>query len=123
MQTETDLQYPIGKFHRHGALTDELRARYIEQIEILPARLRDAVSGLNEKQLDTAYRPGGWTVRQVGHHVADSHLNSYTRFRVALTEDAPAIKGYDQERGAELLDARTAPVLVSLVLREARHRR
>ena len=76
-----------------------------------------------EEQLETPYRPGGWTVRQLVHHVADSHLNSYTRFRLALTEDAPAIKGYDQERWAELADARTAPVLVSLVLLEALHRR
>jgi uncharacterized damage-inducible protein DinB len=78
---------------------------------------------LSEEQLDTAYRPGGWTIRQVVHHVADSHLNSYTRFRLALTEDTPAIKGYDQERWAELPDAKTAPVLVSLVLLEALHRR
>jgi uncharacterized damage-inducible protein DinB len=121
MQTETDLQYPIGKFHRHGALTDELRARYIEQIEILPGRLRDAVSGLNEKQLETPYRPGGWTVRQVVHHVADSHMNAYIRFKLTLTEDEPLIKTYLEAKWAELPDAKTEPVEVSLKLLEALH--
>ena len=121
MQTETDLQYPIGKFHRHGTLTDELRAKYIEQIEILPARLRDAVSGLNEKQLETPYRPGGWTVRQVVHHVADSHMNAYVRFKLTLTEDEPEIKPYLEAKWAELPDAKTEPVEVSLKLLEALH--
>ena len=121
MQTETDLQYPIGKFHRHGALTDELRTRYIEQIEILPGRLRDAVSGLNEKQLETPYRPGGWTVRQVVHHVADSHMNAYIRFKLTLTEDEPLIKTYLEAKWAELPDAKTEAVEVSLKLLEALH--
>jgi len=122
MQTETDLQYPIGKFHRHGALTDELRARYIEQIEILPGRLRDAVSGLNEKQLETPYRPGGWTVRQVVHHVADSHMNAFVRFKLALTEDEPTIKTYEESLWAHLADAKL-PVEPSLALLENLHTR
>ena len=118
-----DLRYPIGPFEWKGESSEEQRREWIDRIEAAPVRLMAAVQGLSEEQLDTAYRPGGWTVRQVVHHVADSHLNSYTRFRLALTEDVPAIKGYDQERWAELADAKTAPVLVSLVLLEALHRR
>jgi uncharacterized damage-inducible protein DinB len=118
-----DLRYPIGPFEWNGESSEEQRRERIDRIEAAPVRLMAAVQGLSEEQLDTAYRPGGWTIRQVVHHVADSHLNSYTRFRLALTEDVPAIKGYDQERWAELPDAKTAPVLVSLVLLEALHRR
>jgi uncharacterized damage-inducible protein DinB len=118
-----DLRYPIGPFAWEGESSEEQRRERIDRIEATPVRLMAAVQGLSEEQLDTAYRPGGWTLRQVVHHLADSHLNSYTRFRLALTEDAPTIKGYDQERWAELPDARTAPVLVSLVLLEALHRR
>lgn len=118
-----DLRYPIGPFEWKGESSEDERRQRIERIETAPVRLMAAVQGLSEEQLETAYRPGGWTLRQVVHHVADSHLNSYTRFRLALTEDTPTIKGYDQERWAELSDARTAPVLVSLVLLEALHRR
>jgi uncharacterized damage-inducible protein DinB len=118
-----DLRYPIGPFVWTGESSEEQRRERIDRIEAAPVRLMAAVQGLSEEQLDTAYRPGGWTLRQVVHHVADSHLNSYTRFRLALTEDVPVIKGYEQERWAELPDARTAPVLVSLVLLEALHRR
>jgi uncharacterized damage-inducible protein DinB len=123
MQTETDLQYPIGKFHRHGTLTDELRAKAVELIEILPLRLRDAVSGLDNRQLDTPYRPGGWTVRQVVHHVADSHMNAYTRLKLTLTEDEPQIKPYIESKWAELPDAKNEPVEVSLRLLEPLHER
>jgi hypothetical protein len=118
-----DLRYPIGPFQYRGESTDAQRREFIDRIESTPARLRAAVAGLTQEQLDTPYRPGGWTIRQVVHHVPDSHMNSYCRFRLALTEDAPSIKGYDQERWAELSDSRTAPVEVSLALLEALHRR
>jgi uncharacterized damage-inducible protein DinB len=118
-----DLRYPIGRFEYKNENTDDQRREYIDRIERTPGRLRAAVEGLTQEQLDTAYRPGGWTVRQLIHHVADSHINSVTRFRLALTEDAPAVKGYDQERWAELADSRTAPVEVSLTLLESLHRR
>jgi len=123
MQTETDLQYPIGKFHRHGLLTEALRHGYIEHIERMPERLREAVSGLDDRQLDTPYRPGGWTVRQVVHHLADSHMNAYLRFKLALTEDNPLIKPYLEAKWAELPDAKTGPVDASLNLLDALHKR
>ena len=118
-----DLRYPIGRFQYKSENTEEQRREFIDRIEKTPGRLRAAVADLNQQQLDTAYRPGGWTVRQLVHHVADSHIHSFTRFRLALTEDRPAIKGYDQDRWAELPDARTAPVEVSLSLLESLHRR
>src|SRR5689334_1999265 len=118
-----DLRYPIGRFQYSGESTEAQRREYIDRIEKTPAALREAVEGLNEAQLDTPYRPGGWTVRQLVHHVADSHLNSFCRFRLALTEDSPSIKGYDQDRWAELSDSRTAPVEVSLALLDGLHRR
>src|SRR2546422_7140384 len=119
----SDLRYPIGTFKYEGELTEEGRRRAIDAIAEAPARLRAAVEGLTPQQLDTPYRPGGWTVRQVVHHVPDSHLNSYVRFRLALTEDEPAIKPYDEARWAGLVDARTAPVEVSLALLESLHER
>lgn len=118
-----DLQFPIGKFEYQGPATDEQRKRLIEEIEQTPARLRAAVNGLSPEQLDTPYRPGGWTVRQVVHHLPDSHLNSYTRFRLALTEEEPTIRPYDEARWAELPDASRGPIEVSLDLLEALHRR
>jgi hypothetical protein len=118
-----DLSYPIGRFAYAGETTAQERGAYIARIENTPARLRAAVEGLTAAQLDTEYRPAGWTVRQVVHHVPDSHLNSYCRFRLALTEENPAIKGYDEKLWAELTDARTAPVEVSLAFLEALHRR
>jgi uncharacterized damage-inducible protein DinB len=119
----TDLRYPIGRFALVGTLTPVQRAACIGQIAAAPAGLRRAVAGLDDRQLDTPYRPGGWTVRQVVHHVPDSHLNAYTRFKLACTEDAPAIKTYEEARWAELPEARTAPVEVSLALLESLHRR
>jgi hypothetical protein len=118
-----DMQYPVGKFVAPAACTAADRATWIDQIEAAPARLREAVAGLDERQLETAYRPGGWTVRQVVHHVPDSHLNSYTRVRLALTEDEPTIRPYLEDRWAELSDAKAAPLEVSLALLEALHRR
>jgi hypothetical protein len=113
-----DLRYPIGRFEGKGELP-----QWIDEIAAAPSNLRAAVKGLTPQQLDTPYRPGGWTVRQVVHHVPDSHLNSYVRFRLALTEDEPTIKPYDEERWAGLVDARTAPVEVSLALLESLHER
>jgi len=120
----SDPRFPVGKFVAPaGPLTDPERAAFIRDVEEAPAKLRAAVAGLSDAQLDTPYREGGWTVRQVAHHVPDSHINSYVRFRWALTEDAPTIKAYMEERWAELPDARTSPVEVSLALLETLHRR
>jgi DinB superfamily len=118
-----DLQFPIGKFHRPTTPIDAAtRAAYIDDIERMPAALRATVAGLSETQLDTPYRPGGWTVRQVVHHVPDSHMNAYVRFKLAVTEDTPTIKPYKEDRWAELPDAR-APIGPSLDLLDAVHRR
>lgn len=119
----TDLSYPIGRFQFPESVTEDDRRCFIGEIEAAPARLRAAVAGLSPEQLDTPYRPGGWTVRQVVHHLPDSHLNSYVRFRLALTEEEPTIKPYDEKRWAELSDARTAPIEPSLALLESLHRR
>ncbi len=118
-----DLSYPIGKFTWPKAVAAEERRRLIGEIAAAPARLRDAVEGLDERQLDTPYREGGWTVRQVVHHVADSHMNSFIRFRLALTEQEPAIAAYDQDKWAGLADSRKAPAETSLRLLESLHRR
>lgn len=119
----TDLRYPIGNFSYDGAMTDARRATCVTRIAAAPAALRAAVAGLSDAQLDAPYRPGGWTVRQVVHHVPDSHLNAYVRIRLALTEDTPTIKPYEEARWAELPDARTLPVEASLTLLEALHLR
>jgi len=119
----TDLRYPIGKARMEARLDDAQRRELIDRIEEAPARLRTAVSGLSPEQLDTPYRPGGWTVRQLVHHVPDSHLNAYVRFKLALTEPEPAIKTYEEARWAELPDTRSVPIEVSLVLLENLHRR
>jgi hypothetical protein len=118
-----DLRYPIGKFHYEGEMTEEARRRAVQQIAETPAKLREAVKGLTTQQLGTAYRPDGWTVRQVVHHVPDSHLNAYIRFKLALTEDEPTIKPYEQERWANLEDTRNTPVEVSLALLDSLHQR
>jgi uncharacterized damage-inducible protein DinB len=118
-----DLSYPIGKFDWHITVTPEMRPGLIAEIAAAPRAFRQAVAGLDDAQLDTPYRPGGWTVRQVVHHLADSHMNSYIRCRLALTEDEPTIKPYFEAKWAELHDARTAPVAVSLELLEALHER
>jgi hypothetical protein len=118
-----DLRYPVGEFRFPKSVSAEDLTRFIDQISDAPARLRAAMAGLADAQLDTPYRPGGWTVRQLAHHVPDSHINSYVRFRLALTEDEPVIKPYEESRWAELPDARTAPVEVSLALLENLHAR
>lgn len=119
-----ELSYPIGSFSlREVTVAPEERAGLITAIAELPAQFRSAVQGLSEAQFDTPYRPGGWTVRQVVHHVPDSHLNAYVRFKLALTEENPTIKPYEEARWAELPDTAGTQVGVSLVLLEALHRR
>jgi hypothetical protein len=119
----SDLRYPIGKFSFSEPLTEEQKEKFLGDISHTPANLRAAVSGLSEPQLDTPYRPEGWTVRQVVHHVPDSHLNAYVRFKLALTEDEPTIKPYAEDRWAVLADSQTTPIEVSLMLLESLHTR
>jgi len=118
-----DLSYPIGKFDFRQTVDAASIPALIADIEALPARLREATSGLTDARLDTPYRPGGWTVRQTVHHVADSHINSAIRLRLALTETEPVIRPYEQQLWAELFDARTAPIEPSLQLLEGLHAR
>ena len=122
-QPTSDPRYPIGDFIRPAAVDANQRRASIAILAALPENLRAAVYGLTEAQIDTPYREGGWTVRQLVHHVADSHLNAYVRTRLALTEDWPTIKTYEEKLWAELADARTLPVEVSLELLESLHRR
>jgi len=119
----TDLRYPIGKFHFDGLPTEEQREEFFDDISRAPANLRAAVKGLSDQQLDTPYRPDGWTVRQVAHHVPDSHLNAYVRFKLALTEPEPTIKPYAEDLWARLPDTPATPVDVSLTLLESLHNR
>jgi uncharacterized damage-inducible protein DinB len=121
--TTDDARYPTGKFRWEGPATVAQREHRISEIQAAPARLREAVKGLSDERLDTPYREGGWTVRQVVHHLADSHLNAYIRFRLALTEDQPTVKPYDQALWSNLEDARTAPIEPSLTLLESLHTR
>ena len=119
----TDLRYPIGKFTYDGPLTDAQKEEALDNIAQTPEKLRAAVKGLSDKQLDTPYRPEGWTVRQVVHHVPDSHLNSYVRFKLALTENEPTIKPYAEDRWAELADSKATPIEVSLTMLDSLHDR
>lgn len=119
----TNPRFPIGEFQRPKTLSEAERAVAIAKIDVLPATLRAAVEGMSDSQLDSTYREGSWTLRQVAHHLADSHVNAYTRFRLALTENHPTIKSYDENRWAALEDARAMPVEVSLQLLEALHSR
>jgi hypothetical protein len=116
---QVDRRYPVGPFHSPDSLDDAQRRAAITSIAAGPRLLREAVTGMSERQLDTPYRPDGWTVRQVVHHVADSHLNAYTRFKLALTEDMPTIKPYDQAAWAKLADSQSTPIDTSLVLLQA----
>lgn len=120
--TLEELRFPLGSFTWNGEWDEELRSNWTKGIRELPANLRKAVAGLTEEQLDTPYRPEGWTVRQVVHHVADSHMNSYIRFKLALTEEEPVIKPYREDLWAELPDS-SAPVDISLKLLEGLHER
>ena len=118
-----DLRYPTGKFVFDPDITPEKRATSIAAIRAAPALLRAAVNGLADAQLDTPYRPGGWTVRQVVHHVPESHMNSYIRFKLAITEDRPTIKPYDEGAWAKLPDVHRAPIESSLALMDSLHQR
>jgi DinB family protein len=117
-----DQRYPVGKFTPEENLSDARRSELIGQIAEAPAKLRQAVKGLDEKQLDTPYRDGGWTVRQVAHHLPDSHMNAFVRFKLGLTEAFPTIKPYDEKLWAELADAKL-PIEPSLTLLESLHAR
>jgi DinB superfamily len=116
-----DPRFPIGKFHYDGPPLDEQRRKFIGEIEHTPAAIRAAVQGLSPEQLDTPYRDGGWNVRQVVHHVPESHMNAYIRFKLALTEDEPTIKPYAEDRWAQLVDVQSTPVEISLALLENLH--
>src|SRR5438045_7603219 len=121
-QTISDPRYPVGKFEAPtGSVSEQQRKEWIAAIEETPKRLREAVKGLNESQINTAYREGGWTVRQVVHHVPESHMNAYIRFKLALTEDEPTIKPYAEDRWAKLADIEATPLETSLALLENLH--
>lgn len=122
-EAQSDLRYPVGKWQRPEKLTPDQRRELIDTMADAPARMSAAVKGLTDQQLDTPYRPGGWTVRQVVHHVSDSHMNAYTRFKLGVTEDEPTIKTYEEARWAELADAKATPIEPSLVLLENLHKR
>ena len=117
------LRFPIGPFEKPADLNPEILASYIQDIESFPERLRMEVEGLSEEQLNTPYRPQGWTIRQVVHHCGDSHMNSLTRFKLALTEDSPTIRPYFEDRWAELADSRTMPIGPSLQFLAGLHAR
>ena len=123
MPVSVDLRYPIGRFSPPASSLPRDRAAHIQTLRELPERLRAAVSGLSDSQIDTPYREGGWTVRQLVHHVADSHANCYIRFKLALTEDWPMAKGYDEAAWAKLADSYVLPVDVSIAMIEALHGR
>jgi uncharacterized damage-inducible protein DinB len=118
-----DLRYPIGEYSPPSMIGRTERDAWIADLEMLPRNLRNAVQDLNDDQLDTPYRPHGWTVRQVVHHIADGHLNSYSRFRLALTEQTPTIKPFEERAWAELPDAKSGPIEPSLALTDPLHRR
>lgn len=119
----TDPRYPIGRFVPDTNPAPETRASHIGSIASLPGRIRQAVAGLDSSQMDTPYRDGGWTVRQVLHHLPDSHLNAYIRFKLAITENNPTIKPYDEAAWARLKDSELTPVEISLTLLESLHAR
>ena len=123
MTSDYALRFPIGASKRAESFTPQERSAAIEGIQQLPQNLRSAVAALSKEQLETPYRPGGWTVRQLVHHVADSHMNAYSRVRLALTEDWPTIFPYQESRWAKLEDAREADVSISLDLLQALHLR
>ncbi len=117
------LKYPIGKYQPPNPISETHIKQWIKEIALLPSTLKATVQGMTEAQLATPYRDGGWTVRQTVHHVADSHMNAYCRFKLALTEETPTIKPYLEARWAELEDGRNAPIELSLTLLESLHSR
>ena len=119
----SDPRYPIGKFTFAGPPDDAQRTKLVDDIAQTPAALRAAVHGLTPSQIETPYRDGGWTVRQVVHHVPESHMNAYIRFKLALTEDEPTIRPYMEDRWAELPESKQAPIDVSLALLDSLHQR
>ena len=123
MTADELLRYPVGRYQRPDDLTAARRGEWVRELTALPAQLRAAVAGLDAAQLATPYRPGGWTVRQLVHHVADSHMNAYARFKLALTEAEPTIKPYDEARWAELPDVAAVDPAASLALLDALHLR
>jgi uncharacterized damage-inducible protein DinB len=123
MSATTDPRYPVGRFVPPTEFTTESRGAAIAAIAALPAELRAATAGLDDAQLDTPYRDGGWTLRQLVHHVADSHVNAYVRHKLAICEEEPTIRPYDEKTWAETHEARTAPVEISLALLDALHAR
>ena len=122
MPSAVDLSYPIGRFDTSAPVDPSMRAPAIDAIAQLPARMREAVAGLSDAQLDTRYRPGGWTVRQVVHHVADSHMNGLIRTKLALTEHVPTIKPYDETAWSTVADMQL-PIAVSLGILDGVHTR
>jgi uncharacterized damage-inducible protein DinB len=118
-----NLSFPIGKFQYDGPSSSQRRQQFIGEIAAAPRQLRSAVAGLSSEQMETAYRPGGWTVRQVVHHLSDSHLNAYIRFKLGLTEPEPLVKTYDEKLWAETPENVTIPPEVSLMLLDALHER
>ncbi|MBA4494460.1 YfiT family bacillithiol transferase [Paenactinomyces guangxiensis] len=118
-----DVRYPIGKFKINQPITDDMRRQWLNEIETAPEQLRLSVKGLSDQQLDTPYRPEGWTIRQVVHHLPDGNLHGYIRFKLALSEVDPLIKTYDEGRWGELIDSRTAPIEISLTFFEMLHQR
>lgn len=127
MAIENDLRYPIGKEEEQeeykSEYDEQLKKELLENIKMLPSNLEYAIQNLDAAQLEIPYRPGGWTIKQLVHHVADSHINAYTRFKLGLTEDNPTIKPYDQEAWAKLSDTEKLPVNISLTLLHAIHAR
>lgn len=119
----SDSRYPVGSFKYDGDRSPSARESHMRDLEALPVKLRDAVRGLNEEQLDTPYREGGWTVRQVVHHLPDSHMNAYVRIKLALTENNPEVKPYDEALWANMADVRDVPIETSLTLLDALHQR
>ncbi len=117
-----DIRFPVGQFSSDFEMTKDLRTAFIKTIDDLPSAIRTAIDGLNDEQLDTRYRSEGWTIRQVVHHIADSHMNSYCRFRLAMTEEFPTIKGYHEDLWAELPDNKL-PVEPSMKIIEGVHTR
>src|SRR5260221_252966 len=117
------LKYPVGKFPMKSNFTQEEISNNIKTIEDFPAKLRNIVEKMTDSQLNTPYRPGGWNARQVVHHVGDSHMNAFSRIKLALTEDAPIIKPYFEDRWAELADYKDTPIEISLILLESLHKR